>query len=135
MVDFGVTMLLNNNSIAKYLLRVGLAFVYVYASIEIYLHPANFLKYIPDCILHYISKDLFLDIFGVVEIALALWLLSGWKGHVPSLLSVFFMVGIVAFNMEHFQVLFRNVAIAFGALALVVLELSHVKRNSHKRVA
>ena len=109
--------------LAKWFLRIGLAFVFVYASVEIHIHPDNFLKYIPDFVFNLIPVQLFLPVFGVAEVGLAVWLLSGWKGHYPSLLSVLMIVGITAFNMEYFQILFRNVAIGFGGLALVVLEL------------
>ena len=116
-------LLNNKNEIAKWFLRIGLAFVFIYASIEIYLHPSNFIKYIPASIVNMVPMDLFLHSFGVIEIALALWLLSGWKGEYPSIISVGLIIGIVVFNMEYFQVLFRNVAIGFGGLALLVLEM------------
>ena len=105
-------------------MRVGLAFVFVYATVEIYLAPDNFIKYVPDFVLEMVPLNLFLPVFGVVEIVLAVWLLSGWKGYYPSFLSFLMMAGIVAFNIEYFQILFRNVAIGFGSLALVALELS-----------
>lgn len=117
----------NNNNLAKWLLRVGLAFVFVYATVEIHVNPQNFLKYVPVCVLNIVPLDLFLPAFAVIELALAFWLLSGWKGQYPSLLSVLMIAGIVIFNMEHFQVLFRNVAIGFGGLALVVLEMTKDK--------
>jgi hypothetical protein len=118
---------MDNNRLATVLLRIGLAFVLVYASVEIYIHPENFLKYIPKLILQSVPINHFLDSFGIIEVMLAVWLLSGWKGHYPSFLCVLMMVGIVAFNMEHFNVLFRNVAIAFGGMALVFLELKKTK--------
>jgi len=124
---------MNINSLAKFFLRAGLAFVLVYASVEIYYRPDNFLKYVPPFVLQMISMDLFLPIFGVVEIILALWLLSGWKGQYPSMLAVMMMVGIVVFNMDYFQILFRNVAIGFGALALFVLELTQENKSKEPR--
>jgi hypothetical protein len=117
----------NKNEVAKWLLRIGLAFVFIYASVEIYLNPHNFIKYIPSSILNMFPLHLFLHSFGVIEVGLAFWLLSGWKGVYPSLISVAMIVGIVIFNMEHFQVLFRNVAIGFGGLALLVLEMKKAK--------
>ena len=119
---------MNSTRLAKWFLRVGLAFVFVYASMEVYIHPDNFLKYVPKLVISTIPINVFLPIFGISEIVLAIWLLSGWKGQYPSLLSVLMIIGIVVFNIEHFQVLFRNVAIGFGGLALVVLEMAQ-KRN------
>jgi uncharacterized membrane protein YphA (DoxX/SURF4 family) len=119
--------MINSNNVATYLLRVGLSFVLLYASVEVYIHPANFLKYVPKFIFDIIPQQLFLDVFAVAEIILSVWLLSGWKGKYPALISVLLMVGIIAFNTEYFQILFRNVAIAFGGLALVALEQAREK--------
>jgi hypothetical protein len=121
----------NKNEVAKWLLRIGLAFVFIYASVEIYINPSNFIKYIPSDILNILPLHLFLHSFGVIEVALALWLLSGWKGAYPSIISVAMIIGIVVFNMEHFQVLFRNVAIGFGGLALLVLEMTKAKPSTY----
>jgi uncharacterized membrane protein YphA (DoxX/SURF4 family) len=121
---------MNNNKLAVYFLRFGLAFVLVYAAVEIYLHPDNFLKYVPKMILNLVPLKLFLDVFGVIEVVLAAWLLIGWKGHIPSLLTVLMMAGIVVCNPEYFQVLFRNVAIGFGGLALILLEKTEDKTEN-----
>jgi hypothetical protein len=123
----------NPNEVAKWFLRFGLAFVFFYASVEIYLHPQNFIKYVPTCMLNALPLDLFLNSFGVIEVALTFWLLSGWKGEYSSIISVVMIIGIVVCNMEHFQVLFRNVAIGFGGLALLVLEMKK-KRTATKQV-
>lgn len=115
---------MSKTKIAIWFLRVGLAFVFAYASYEICINPANFLKYTPSFIFNFIPENLFLYSFGVAEIALAAWLLTGWKPEYASVISVMLMVGIIAFNPEYFQILFRNVAIGFGGLALLMLESS-----------
>ena len=115
--------------LAKYFLKIGLAFVFIYASVEIYLHPDNFLKYIPPFMMDFMPIDLFLDVFGVAEVLLAIWLLSGWKVQYPSIISFLLMVGIVVMNPEYFQVLFRNVAIGFGSLALAALEMARERTS------
>lgn len=121
---------MNKNTLAVWLLRAGLSFVFLYASVEIYNNPANFLKYVPEMVTAFIPMDLFLPLFGVAEVLLGVWLLVGWKGQYPSMLSALMMAGIVAFNMEHFTVLFRNVAIGFGSLALVLLESENEDKKS-----
>jgi hypothetical protein len=123
---------MKGNQLAKFFLRFGLAFVFVYAAVEIYFHPANFLKYVPDFILDQVPLDLFLLSFGIIEIALAVWLLSGWKGVYPAVMSLLMIAGIVIFNMEHFQILFRNIAIGFAALALAMLEITKDKSAREK---
>src|ERR1700733_9502936 len=124
---------MNNNKLAMYLLRIGMAFVLLYASFEIYVHPTNFLKFVPPFIVDLVPLQPFLDFFGVAEVFLALWLLSGWKGAYPALLSVLMVIGITVCNTEYFQGLFRNVAMAFGGLALLALEAkSREKINSQE---
>jgi uncharacterized membrane protein YphA (DoxX/SURF4 family) len=113
---------MKNIKLAAWFLRVGLAFVFAYASIEMCINPQNFLKYTPTFIFNIFPETAFLYSFGLAEFLLAIWLLTKWKSEYSSILSVMLMIGIIAFNPEHFQVLFRNVAIAFGGLALLMLE-------------
>ena len=121
---------MSNNKLAVWFLRVGLAFVFAYASYEICVNPANFLKYTPKFILSIVPENMFLYTFGVAELVLAAWLLTGWKPEYPSIISVMLMVGIIVFNPEYFQILFRNVAIGFGGLALLMLETRHKTRQT-----
>lgn len=121
---------MSNSKLATWFLRVGLAFVFAYASVEIYLNPQNFLKYTPSFILDIVPVNLFLYSFGVAELLLSVWLLTGWKPEYPSIISVMLIAGIVVFNMEYFQILFRNVAIAFAGLALLMLETRHKNKQT-----
>jgi hypothetical protein len=108
--------------LAKYLIRFGLAFVFGYAAFEMYFRPENFIRYVPTFISNHEHIELFLKGFGIKEILLSVWLLTGWKGHYAALVSLFLIVGITGSNLEYFPVLFRNVAIGFAALALFLLE-------------
>ena len=116
------------SKLAIWFLRVGLAFVFAYASAEIYMNPANFLKYTPQFVFDIIPTNAFLYTFGVAELVLAAWILTGWKAEYPAIISVMLMVGIIVSNPEYFQILFRNVAIGFGALALLMLETRSRKK-------
>ncbi len=107
---------------AKWLLRVGLAFVYGYASIEVYINPINFLKYIPPSVVQIVPLNIFLTLFSIFEILLTLWLLSGKKTEYAAIISAFLMLAIIIPNTEFFSVLFRNVAIGFASLALAMLD-------------
>ena len=108
--------------IAIWCLRIGLSFVFAYAAIEVYTHSENFLKYLPDMVQDLIDPKYFLPAFGIGEIILALWLLSGWNVHYAALISSALMVGIILPNLDSFHILFRNVAIGFAALALASIE-------------
>lgn len=68
--------------------------------------------------------EVLLHAFGVVEVVIALWILSGKKIFLPSALAAVMLIAIVAFNMPEMQVVFRDLSIATlaGALALMSLE-------------
>ena len=113
---------MSRTSAASWFLRLGLAFVFAYAAIEVYLNPDAFLKYVPDFVQNILPANFFLPIFGGFEVFLVLWLLSPWLVRYAALVAFAMMIGIVFSNFEYFSVLFRNVAIGFAALALAVLE-------------
>jgi uncharacterized membrane protein YphA (DoxX/SURF4 family) len=108
--------------LARLLLRIGLAIVFAYACFEAFLVPDVFIKYIPEFVVNIIPHDIFLPIFGVAELILTLWLLSGHRIRFAAIGSFFLMAAIVGFNPEHFNVLFRNIAIGFASLSLALLE-------------
>lgn len=121
---------MKNIKIAKNLLRLGFAFVLLYATVEIYMNPENFLKYVPDFVTQIIPVNLFLFLFAIFELVLMGWLLSGWQTKYSALLFFLLMVGIIVTNLQYFNVLFRNVAIAFSALALAALDQEGSSPNS-----
>ena len=112
----------NRLNLARLSLRLGLSTVFAYAAFEAFTNPAGFLKYIPSFVVTIVNPDYFLPIFGTAEIILTLWLLSGIKIRFAAIASFFLMAAIVGFNPEYFNVLFRNIAIGFAALALALLE-------------
>lgn len=107
---------------ARLLLRLGLAFVFLYAAGEVYFNPEGFWRFIPDFVQDILPKGPFLTVFGLFEIGLAVWLLSGWRGHLSAGLAAIVMLMIIICNPDLFSILFRNVAIGCAALALAVLE-------------
>ena len=107
----------------KFFLRLGLAFVFIYAAVEIHFSPENFLKYVQEWMSNLVPVERFLPIFGIAEIILALILLFGKLGRWPAFLSFFILCAITIPNLQYFNVLFRNVAIAGSALALFCLEV------------
>jgi uncharacterized membrane protein YphA (DoxX/SURF4 family) len=109
-------------NLARLSLRIGLATVFGFAAFEALSAPDVFLTYIPDFITQLIETEKFLPIFGAAEIVLALWLLSGFKTRYAAVVSFFLMAAIVGFNTDYFNILFRNIAIGFAALALALLE-------------
>lgn len=109
------------------LLRLGLGFVFIYVSVAAYITPDNWIGYLPTMITkHYDAKTL-LDIFGVFQIALAIWLLSGIYIKYAAWLTVLVLFGIIVSNPGQFLITFRDVGLLFTALALAFLPEPHTK--------
>lgn len=112
------------------ILQFGLAFVFVYAAVQIYLNPQSFVGYAPEFIFDFIPVKIFMYSFATFEIFLALWLISGKKLLYSALTAAGIMILINIFNLDLFIVLFRNVAILCGALALAAMSYKHTGRIS-----
>ena len=111
------------------LLRLGVAFAFLYPAIAAYFDPISWFGYFPSFMRDIVPDALLLHSFGVTEIIIALWLLSGRHIFIPSLLAFLYLVAIVALNMGNFAVVFRDLSIAVMALALAVSS-----RNQQKPV-
>lgn len=111
----------NHGAAAHLILRIGLAFAFLYPPYAALSDPISWQAYFP-AFVHAIPIEplTLLHAFGVVEVALALWLLSGWRIRVPAALAGVMLVGIVAFNGPQLDVLFRDLSIAAMAIALVL---------------
>lgn len=111
----------SNHRVAHLLLRIGVAFAFLYPPIAAISDPTSWIGYFPQFVRNLpIDNILLLHAFGVVEVVIALWILSGWRIRVPAILAVLMLVAIVGFNLSDFPVLFRDLAIAAMALALAV---------------
>ncbi len=103
------------------LLRIGVAFAFLYPPISAFFEPYSWLGYIPSFARGIVDEMLLLHAFGVVEILLALWILSGWRIFWPSLAAAAFLVVIVVVNPPEFPVLFRDLSIAAAAVSMALL--------------
>lgn len=111
-----------------FILRLGLAFAFLYPPLAAFYDPLSWIGYFPEIAHTIIPNDLLLlHTFGVLEIALALWILSGRALFYSTSLAAFILFTIVAVNYSQMDVLFRDISIAVLALGLAV--------QSRKRVA
>lgn len=106
-------------------LRVGVAFAFLYPPLNALVDPYAWIGYFPPFTRGYVSDEVLLHAFGIVEVILALWILSGWRIFWPSAAATLMLVGIVVFNPTNFQVLFRDLAIAASVFALAVVSWRH----------
>ena len=105
------------------ILRAALAFAFLYPPISAWSDPFSWLGYVPAFayVLWPWSHLVLLHLFGVAEIVLALWVLSGWRIALPSALACFLLLFIVVTNPGQFEILFRDLSIAAIAFVLAVM--------------
>lgn len=102
------------------LLRLAIAFSFAYPAIAAYFDPDAWIGYFPAFIP---SSILLLHVFGAVEIVIALWIVFGRRVVIPCVAAAIILLAIVAFNLNQFDILFRDVSIALAALALAFVQL------------
>ena len=119
---------MKEGTVAHLALRAGVALAFLYPPINALSDPYAWIGYFPPFVKGFIPDITLLHIFGAVEVILALWILSGWRIFWPSLAGASMLLGIVAFNLPNFQVLFRDISIAAMSFALAMVSWSNEKR-------
>ena len=102
------------------LLRLGLALGFLYPAISGFLAPQNWIGFLPT----FLATNEILFAFGVFEILLALWLLSGFRVDIAALVSGVVVLGVIVGNLSLLDVLFRDIPLVFASAALYVLSKS-----------
>ena len=110
------------------LLRAGVAFAFIYPAISAFFNPFAWIGYFPSFTLGIVSDPVLLNLFGAVEIIIGLWILSGTKIFIPSVLATIILIAIVVFNANQMDVLFRDISIA--AMSLVLALMHFPKRHT-----
>ena len=101
------------------LLRIAVAFAFLYPAYGFFSAPNNWIGYIPAFVRNIgVSQGTLLLCLMAVHIILALWILSGWRIFIPSLVASFFLGSVVYFNSNQLDILFRDLSLALVALAL-----------------
>jgi uncharacterized membrane protein YphA (DoxX/SURF4 family) len=116
------TQKLHNDRLAAWLLRGGLAFIFAYAGVSSLQHPLEWIGYLPHFLTQLLTATTLVKVFAIIELLLAVWLISGkfvkWAGA----LSALMLLGIVAFNSSQLIITFRDIGLAAMALALIFIE-------------
>ena len=120
----------NKNILISFLLRSGLAIAFFYAGISSFLNPTNWIGFVPNFLGVIISKEIFLMVFSIFEILLGIGLLFDYKTFTLSILSSITLFLILFGNIMNLDILFRDIAILFMALALIAL--SYKKKGNKK---
>lgn len=109
---------------AYLLLRLGAGFAFLYPPLSaLFGDPYTWFGYFPTFVQGYVPDMVLLHAFGVVEVVIGLWILSGYKIFVPALIMTAMLVGIVVFNLSQIDVVFRDLSIACMTFALALMNL------------
>lgn len=110
----------------SFFLRLGLAFTMIYAAGSAFFRPENWVGFFPawmfDIAPFGIGESGVLFMFSLAEVLLSLWLLSGWRIRHAALVTSILMAGIVAFNIQAMDLVFRDIGLCCVALALYRLD-------------
>lgn len=112
---------MKNEKLALFLLRLGIASVFLYAAIAATLEPSNWIGYLPQFLRSIFPAETLLHLFSAYQVGLSLWLLWGKKLLYPSVLSVLTFIAIIIANIGQLDIVFRDIAILFAALSLAVV--------------
>ena len=113
---------MDTEKISSILIRVGIAFAFIYAAIAGFVNPDNWIGYFPTFMQDILPGNSILTLWGIVEIILAIWILSGRRIFIPSLIGALSLCGLILFNFASMDILFRDVTILCVLLALAVRE-------------
>lgn len=112
---------MNRDFFVAWCLRVGLAFGFLYAASLSLRDPVSWMGFFPiwlrDLAAPIASPETLLVAFSILEVGLALWILSGKGGWLSGFLAAAVIAGILFANLGAFDILFRDVPMMFAALA------------------
>ena len=104
------------------LLRVGLAFVFLYAGIASLQQPLEWEGYVPHVVSSMLGITNGLRVIAIGEIILGMWLLTGKYAKYAAAVSALMFAGIILVNLNQLLITFRDIGLLFAALALYFLE-------------
>ena len=119
-----------NRDKANLVLRIGLAFAFLYPPIDALFDPNAWIGYFPPIMRGIVLDMVLLHSFGLIEVVIALWILSGWRIFLPSVGAALMLISIVVMDFSEFQVVFRDLSIASIAVALAVQNRPTFLRSS-----
>jgi len=106
--------------VVNLILRVGLAFAFLYPPINALFDPNAWIGYFPSFLRGIVPDMVLLHSFGLVEVVIALWILSGWRIFLPAVGAALMLLSIVVMDFAEFQVVFRDLSIGAIAVALAI---------------
>lgn len=110
----------NAHKNAVLILKVGVAFAFLYPAFSAFTDPAQWLGYVPMWIGQIFPRETFLTLFSSFEIFVALGILFTNR-ILPPIVAGLVLATIVIVNPREFSVIFRDLSIACMSFALAFL--------------
>ncbi|MEK6828952.1 MAG: hypothetical protein AABY15_02415 [Nanoarchaeota archaeon] len=105
----------------SFFLRLGLAFIFIYAAVSAFFNPESWIGFVPKFIGNTITRGYFLFVHDLINLGLGLWLLSGKKVFYAAVISCLMLAGIILSNLSSFLITFRDIGLLLAAVALAVM--------------
>jgi uncharacterized membrane protein YphA (DoxX/SURF4 family) len=109
---------MKQKTVAFFLLRAAIASVFAYAAIASFITPDNWIGFFPLFLQHLVPQNFLLNGFSIYELLLAVWLLSGKFTFYAAILSCITLSGVILFNINLLDIVFRDFAIVVAAASL-----------------
>jgi len=105
------------------LLRVGVAFSFLYPAIDSFFHPNTWVGFFPSWFIAAVPFDMLTlsVLFSVLEIVIATGILIMPRPIIPAISAILVLGVIIVFDWSALDIVFRDVSILLMALALIVL--------------
>src|SRR3989338_586898 len=101
-------MLNAQENAAQIVLRIGVAFAFIYAAVAGFIDPDSWIGYFPDFARSMIPERTLLILWGIFEIILALWIVSGKKIFIPNVVASLSLAGLIIGNLDAMDIIFRD---------------------------
>ncbi|MEK7558251.1 MAG: hypothetical protein AAB507_00255 [Patescibacteria group bacterium] len=112
---------MNNEKIVSILLRLGVAFAFIYPAVAGFITPNDWIGFFPSFMLKTIPGEILLLIFEIFEIALGVSILFMKRPFIPAILAALVLLAIVVLDYKTMDIIFRDISILLMAVALAVL--------------
>lgn len=109
---------MNRGNMSILLLQIGLSFVFIYAAFSSFLNPTSWIGFFPMFLRDIVPEAVLLNGFSIVEIVLAVLLFVPRTVFYASIAASVLFLGMIVFNIGSLDIVFRDVGLAFAALAL-----------------
>ena len=103
------------------ILRASLALSFIYAAISAFLHPSDWVTFFPNILRNNVKDTFLLDWWGLFEIILATWLISGKRIFIPSIITVVTIASIIVINLNIPDTIFQDIPTLAVAVVLSII--------------